>query len=88
MNALLKVVSLIPYIGAGISAIHADLSLANKQTAASDALQIAMVGAAAIEPGDTALIQALGSVGLSAMNGIIAALHPSTTKIPPAPATE
>lgn len=79
MNALLKVLSLIPYLGAGISVIHSDLSLANKQTAAADAMEVLMAGASALMPGEAPLIDELGTVGLNAMSGIIKALHPSTT---------
>jgi hypothetical protein len=79
MNDLLKVLSLIPYLGAGISVIHSDLSLASKQTAAADAVQIMMLGASSLMPGEATLIDELGTVGLNAMSGIIKALHPSTT---------
>jgi hypothetical protein len=76
MNDLLKVLSLIPYLGAGISVIHSDLALASKQTAAADAVQIMMLGASSLMPGEATLIGELGTVGLNAMSGIINALHP------------
>lgn len=80
MNVLLSLLKLIPYLAAGISVVHSDLSLADKKTAAQDALSIAVSAAtAALPASQSELASSIGGIAETTMNSVLDALHPSTT---------
>lgn len=88
MEILEAILKLVPYVAAGISVVHSDLSLGTKQQAANDALSVAVAGAeATLAPTNSALAGALGTIVSTTMNSVIAALHPSTTTVPAASPT-
>lgn len=85
MHWLMMILKLIPYIGAGINVVHADLPVEGKVKAAQDALAVAVAGAQSVlAPNDAALADAIGQTANAAIAQTVTAIHNKTVVTSPA----
>jgi hypothetical protein len=74
-GALLSKLVYIPYIVAGIQALHAEAPGATKKQLALDSLGLATQVAGAVDPGDAAMIQASSNLASAAIDQTVALFH-------------
>lgn len=74
-SSLFSKLALIPYIVAGIQAIHSEAPGATKKQLAMDSLGLATQVASAVDEGDAATIQASSALASSVIDQTVALFH-------------
>lgn len=82
MNVLLTILRLLPYVVAGVQAVHTDLSTDQKIQATNDIIGISAAAVGAVSPSNADAANALGTEATSTISALVAALHGKTAVAP------
>lgn len=80
MNWLLFILKLVPYIGAGVNAVHSDLSADQKTKVATDLIQLGAAATGQVSPDHADLATAISATAVSSVGQVVNALHNHNSK--------